>query len=155
MRLLQVFGKRPRCTRGQTLVETSAALMLAIPVILWSFEMTMYFYTMAQYQYAARAGVQYAVSHGTDAPDCSGPGGRVNTSCPDPAGLLVSQLVAGASAGSLHPMTTGQVLALWPAGNNNPNSPVTVNIIVPYSPMVHLPFIPSSIEGTATGVVTY
>jgi hypothetical protein len=137
------------------MIESSVALLVAIPVILWAFEMSMYCYTIGQYQYAARAGVQYAISHGTDASNCSGPGGSVNTSCPDTQGALVSRLVADLSQSSGHAMVANQVKASWPDGNNNPASHVTVTITAPYIPYVNLPFLPPTVEGAATGEVIY
>lgn len=155
MRLLHFTKKDSANTRGQAMVETAFALLLAIPVILWAFEMSMYCYAVSQYQYAARAGVQYAVTHGVDAPNCSGPSTNSGTSCPDPQGAFVAQLAANVSNASLHPMTTGQVVTSWPDGNNNPGSHVQVVITVPYNPWVKLPLLPPAIVGTATGEVTY
>jgi Flp pilus assembly protein TadG len=155
MRLLRVCRKNTLNTRGQTLVETSMALLVAIPVILWSFEMGMFCYTLGQYQYAARAGVQYAISHGTDAPDCSGPGGTVNSSCPDPTGADISDLVANVSHSSGHVLMSSQVKVSWGDLDNNPASPVTVTISAPYQPYVDLPFVPAIITGTATGQIVY
>lgn len=154
---LRLFRKASHDNRGQALVETAAALLIAIPIILWAFEMSMYCYTMAQYQYAARAGVQYAISHGTDAPDCTGPGGNVNTSCSEPTeGAAVSQVVANISQPSGHQLQIGEVVASWPTHDNNPGSEIDVVITAPYVPYVHhLPFIPPTITGTATGRITY
>jgi Flp pilus assembly protein TadG len=155
MRLIAVCRKPWDDNRGQASIEAAFALLVAVPVILWAFEMSMYCYTMAQYQYAARAGVQYAISHGTDSPNCSGPGGSVNSTCPDAQGSAVAKLVANVSQSSGHAMAAGQVVATWPAGNNNPASQVTVVVNAPYRPFVSLPFIPHNVQGAATGEITY
>jgi hypothetical protein len=52
-------------------------------------------------------------------------------------------------------MTSLTVQSTWAAGNNNPESSVTVMITTPYTPYIHLPFVPSTIKGTATGNIVY
>jgi Flp pilus assembly protein TadG len=154
MRVPYPFGRSAKDNRGQTIVETTLAILFTVPVILWGFEMGMYCYTLGQYQYAARAGLQYAVSHGTDATDCSGPGGKVN-SCTDTSGDNISSLVAQVSQSSGHALASSQIKTTWDDANNNPGSSVSVNIDAPYTPYVKMPFIPSHAVGTATGLVVY
>ena len=141
--------------RGSTLIETAVAMLVVIPMLLWLFEMCMYCYTTAVLQYAARQGVEYAMTHGTDAPNCSGPGGSINITCPDAAGSNVTGVVAQMAKSGGHNMTSLTVQSTWAAGNNNPESSVTVMITTPYTPYIHLPFVPSTIKGTATGNIVY
>ena len=64
----RLFRRAFSDNRGSTLIETAVAMLVVIPMLLWLFEMCMYCYTTAVLQYAARQGVEYAMTHGTDAP---------------------------------------------------------------------------------------
>jgi Flp pilus assembly protein TadG len=147
-----------RNRRGVSLVETALACSIMLPVAIYLMEMSMYCYTYTVLQYASRAGVQYAATHGTDAAICEGPGGNVNgsSSC-DASGALVKAQASSYAAHNMtmHKMNNLTVTPNWPKGTNNPGDPVTVTVNYPYQPMVTLPFIPATIQGTATGKVQY
>jgi hypothetical protein len=115
----------------------------------------MFCYTVAVLQYASRQGVQYAMTHGTDAPNCSGPGGSVHRSCPDVAGANVTAVVMAVAGSSGHSLSTGQIQLIWANNTNNPGNPVTVQVQYPYKTYSHVPFPALTINGMATGQIVY
>ena len=68
-----LFRGTLRDNQGSNGVETALAMLVATPMLICLFEICMFCYTTAVLQYASRQGVQYAMTHGTDAPNCSGP----------------------------------------------------------------------------------
>ena len=144
-----------RDTRGSNEVETALAMLVTIPMLICLFEMCMFCYTVAVLQYASRQGVQYAMTHGTDAPNCSGPGGSVHRSCPDVAGANVTAVVMAVAGSSGHSLSTGQIQLIWANNSNNPGNPVTVQVQYPYKTYSHVPFPALTINGTATGQIVY
>jgi Flp pilus assembly protein TadG len=153
--MYRMFRKAHRDNHGTTMIETTISVVIMTPIVLWVFEICMFGYATAVMQYAARAGVQYATTHGTDAPNCSGPGGKVHGSCPDASGGSITQLVVQVAKSSGQTLESSRVVSNWTNGTNNPGDPITVNINTPYTPMIRLPFVPPRINGTATGQVVY
>jgi Flp pilus assembly protein TadG len=144
-----------RDTRGSNEVETALAMLVTIPMLICLFEMCMFCYTVAVLQYASRQGVQYAMTHGTDAPNCSGPGGSVHRSCPDVAGANVTAVVMAVAGSSGHSLTSSQIQLIWANNTNNPGNPVTVQVQYPYKTYSHVPFPALTINGMATGQIVY
>lgn len=144
-----------RDARGSHEVETALAMLVTIPMLICLFEMCMFCHTVAVLQYASRQGVQYAMTHGTDAPNCSGPGGSVHRSCPDVAGANVTAVVMAVAGSSGHSLSTGQIQLIWANNTNNPGNPVTVQVQYPYKTYSHVPFPALTINGTATGQIVY
>jgi Flp pilus assembly protein TadG len=130
-------------------------MLVTIPMLICLFEMCMFCYTVAVLQYASRQGVQYAMTHGTDAPNCSGPGGSVHRSCPDVAGANVTAVITAVAGSSGHILSTSQIQLIWANNTNNPGNPVTVQVQYPYKTYSHVPFPALTINGTATGQIVY
>ena len=144
-----------RDKRGSNVIETALAMLVVTPMLICLFEICMFCYTMATLQYASRQGVQYAMTHGTDAPNCSGPGGSVHRSCPDVAGANVTAVVMAVAGSSGHILTSSQIQLIWANNTNNPGNPVTVQVQYPYKTYSHVPFPALTINGTATGQIVY
>jgi Flp pilus assembly protein TadG len=144
-----------RDTRGSNEVETALAMLVTIPMLICLFEMCMFCYTVAVLQYASRQGVQYAMTHGTDAPNCSGPGGSVHSSCPDVAGANVTAVVMAVAGSSGHVLSNAHIQLIWSNNTNNPGNPVTVQVRYPYKTYSHVPFPALTINGTATGQIVF
>jgi Flp pilus assembly protein TadG len=151
-----IFRRALRDERGSTLIETAVALLFVMPMFFWMLEMSMYCYSTAVLQYAARQGVQYAMTHGADAPNCSGQPPSGNTTCinPDTGGANIRQVVAQLARKSGHNMTGLVIYPVW-NGSNLPGNSVTVYVQTPYVSYVPLPFIPSQISGTASGNIVF
>lgn len=132
------------------MIEVAVSMLVAIPLLLWAFEFAMCCYTTSVLQYAAREGVQFAVSHGSESSDGSGPG----TS--DPGGANVQAVVKRiANDASLHNMTGLTVTPSWANGAATPGAPVSVQVSWQYDPYIRLPWIEPTIKGTASGVVNF
>ena len=139
--------------RGQAMVETAIAMLVIVPMIIWLLEMTSYFYTVAVFQYASRQGVQYAMTHGSDAAGttqgCVGPA----SGC-DATGAAVKSLVANLSGSSGHKLTTSNVTATWGA-TGSPGDTVTVTVNYTYKSIFPIKWTPSTIQGQASGNLVY
>jgi Flp pilus assembly protein TadG len=144
-----------RDNRGSNVIETALAMLIVTPMLICLFEICMFCYTMATLQYASRQGVQYAMTHGTNAPNCSGPGGSVHSSCPDVVGANVTAVVMAVAGSSGHTLSSGQIQLIWANNTNNPGNPVTVRVQYPYKTYSHVPFPALTINGTATGQIVY
>jgi Flp pilus assembly protein TadG len=119
-----------RDTRGSVLVETSLALLLALPVIFSVFELCLFVYTQAILGDAARLGTRYAIVHGSDSSTCSGP----STGCSDPSGAQIVTAVQGYAAASFSPLGGIAVTPSWPDGSSAPSSRIVVTVRYNYSP---------------------
>jgi len=69
----------------------SKAMLVVIPMLLWLFEMCIVLLHNGSAAIRGAPGVEYAMTHGTDAPNCSGPGGSINRTCPDAAGATLPE----------------------------------------------------------------
>ena len=99
-----------RDTRASVQVETTFALLLAVPLIFVVFEVCAFTYTQALLGDAARAGVRYAVVHGSDSTACSGPG----SGCSDSSGSNVTSMVQTYAGSLMSQLSTVTVTPSWP-----------------------------------------
>jgi Flp pilus assembly protein TadG len=136
---------------GSLVVETALSLLLVIPMVFWMFEMCMLTYTYSVLGDAARQGVRYAIVHGTDSNNCSGP----STGCADTAGANVSSVVRNAAAFSFHDLSKMTVQVTYPDLASNPPSRVNVTINYTYVPYIKLPGIANSAQLSAQGRIIY
>ena len=118
--------------RGQTLVEFSVVAVLTVIMLLFVVEigrMLLVYTTVAN---AARAGVRYAIVHGSTRStgstldNASGPGANPTQ--------VVTVVKNFASAGLL---TTSLLVinVTYPGGSNAPGQYVTVSVVYPYNPL--------------------
>jgi Flp pilus assembly protein TadG len=120
---------------GTAAIETSISYMLMINCVLGIIGVTLMVYTYCVYVEAVRVGVRYAVVHGVDSSNCSGP----STGCGDPSGNKVvdavnnyartfAALVSGASVQVSYPDT----------GGCTPPSRVIITATYTYNPFVKI-----------------
>lgn len=134
------------------MIETAVALLSAIMVCFWLFEMSMLVYTLSVLNEAAQEGVRYALVHGSDSSLCSGP----STGCTDSGGANVSAVVKSAAALSLHNVSAMAVSVSWPeATGAKPGSLVRVGVTYTYVPYVKLPGIGQAMTLRAQGRIVY
>ncbi|MGC1783250.1 MAG: TadE family protein [Acidobacteriaceae bacterium] len=133
------------------MVESALALLVVLPMVFWLFEMSMLTYTYSVLGDAARQGVRYAIVHGTDSSNCSGP----STGCADSAGANVSSVVKTYAAYSFHNLSNMQVSVTYPDVSSSPPSRVNVTINYTYVPYIQLPGIVHSIQMSAQGRIVY
>jgi Flp pilus assembly protein TadG len=131
--LIRRSGRR-RLTlrRGQSLVEFSVVTVLTLIMLLFIVEMARMVIVYTAVANAARAGVRYAVVHGSSRPvgtavyDASGPAAN-------PAQVLtVVNDFAGCG------MLTTSLLVInvtYPNASNAPGQPVNITVVYPYDPL--------------------
>jgi len=140
-----------RSEQGSLVVETALSLLLVIPMVFWLFEMCMLTYTYSVLGDAARQGVRYAIVHGTDSNNCSGP----SSGCADTAAANVKSVVKSAAAYSFHDLTQMTVQVTYPDLASTPPSRVNVTINYTYVPYIKLPGIANSVQLSAQGRIIY
>lgn len=150
------FGRRLSRGRfgseeGSLLIETALSLLLIMPMVFWLFEMCMMTYTYSVLGDAARQGVRYAVVHGTDSGNCSGP----SIGCADASGANVVAVVDSAAALSFHDLTDMTVQVTYPDLASTPQSRVDVTVDYTYVPYFKLPWVLHPAELSAEGRISY
>lgn len=144
-------GKRAG-TRGQSLVEFSLVAFLTVIMLLFVVEMGRMLLVYTTVANAARAGLRYAVVHGstravgTTLDSASGPGNN-------PAQVL-TVISNFASAGLL---TTSLLVVnvTYPGASNAPGQYVNVSVVYPYNPLTA--YFPKTLRlgSAAQGVIVF
>lgn len=133
------------------MVETALALLVVIPVVLWLFELCMLVYTYSVLGDAARQGVRYAIVHGTDSTNCSGP----TSGCTDSVGANVVSVVNHAAAYSFHNISNMAVQVTYPDDSSTPPARIAIAIDYTYVPYIDLPGIATKLQLQAQGRIIY
>lgn len=140
-----------RSSIGSAFVETALALSVGIPLCLYGFEVCMFTYTDGVLADAAKQGVHYAISHGSDSSNCSGP----STGCADSSAQNVKTVVQNAAAISFHNMTNLAVTVTYSSGSCAPGSPVIVKVKYTYVPYLNFPGLAQQLNATSEGIIVY
>jgi len=138
-------------THGSATLETALALIVGIPFCLYAFETCMMTYTEGVLADATRMSVRYAIVHGTDSSNCSGP----SKGCADSTGANVQDIVTDDAAVSLHNMSGLVVSVSYPDGTSTPGSHVLVQSSYPYVPYFALPGMTQTLQAESEGVIVY
>ncbi|MGH9617678.1 MAG: TadE/TadG family type IV pilus assembly protein [Acidobacteriaceae bacterium] len=136
---------------GSLVIETALSLLVVVPLVFWFFELCMMTYTYSVLGDAARQGVRYAIVHGTDSGNCSGP----SIGCADLSGANVVAVVDNAAAMSFHNLSDMTVQVSYPDLSSAPSSRVNVTVDYTYVPYIKLPWILHSVELSAQGRISY
>lgn len=147
-RRASVFSRE---THASVQLETMFALLLAIPLIFTVFELCTFTYTQALIGDAARAGVRYAVVHGTDSSSCSGP----STGCSDSSGSNVTSMVQTYAGSLLSQLSNVTVTPSWPDSSSAPPSRVIVTVSYSYSPIFANVSGSITLQSSAEGRIVY
>ena len=118
--------------RGQTLVEFSVVAVLTVIMLLFVVEMGRMLLVYTTVANAARAGVRYAIVHGSTRlagatiDNASGPGA-------DPTQVVT--VVKNFASGGL--LTTSRLVVhvTYPGASNAPGQPVNITVVYPYDPL--------------------
>jgi Flp pilus assembly protein TadG len=128
---LGLFGcGRNEC--GATLAESAICYGLIFTCLFGVIQFCMLVYTYGVYAEAARAGVRYAVEHGTDSSTCSGP----STGCGDSTGANVVSAVNSYAAQFVAKVPGVQVNVTYPDASSAPPSRVVVKVTYTYTPFL-------------------
>lgn len=133
------------------MVETAVSLLVVLPVVLWLCEICMLTYTYSVLGDAARQGVRYAIVHGTDNSNCSGP----SSGCDDTSGANVAAVVKQNAHFAFHDLTDMTVQVAYPDSSSTPSSRVAVSISYTFVPYVRLPGIVHTMQLSAQGRIVY
>jgi len=120
---------------GSVAIETAVSFMLMITCVLGIIGFTLMLYTYCVYQEAARNGVRYALVHGLDSSNCSGP----SLGCGDPTAAHVVSAVTGFASPYAAPISGMSIQVSYPdSGGCTPPSRVIVTITYTYTPPFHV-----------------
>ncbi len=136
---------------GSLLLESAIALLVIMPLVLWLFEICMLTYTCSVLGDAARQGVRYAIVHGADSSNCSGP----SLGCGDSSGANVVAVVDHVATYSFNHIAPMKVEVSYPDGSSSPPARVNVTVDYSYTPVVALPGLVRNVHMTAQGRVIY
>jgi Flp pilus assembly protein TadG len=153
-RILQSTFCRIRFLRkqeGSLIIETALSLLVVMPMVFWLFEMCMMTYTSSVLGDAVRQGVRYAIVHGTDSSNCSGP----SQGCGDSSGTNVASVVRSAAAYSFHNLSNMAVQVSYPDSSSSPPSRVNIAIQYTYVPYIKLPGIADTVSMSAQGRIIF
>ena len=158
MRRLQNIKSRKRscgflrCETGQSMVETALSLVLAFTMAFLVFEASMLAYSYSVISDSAREGVRYAISHGADSSNCSGP----SAGCTDPTAANVQSVVKSYAAMCLHDISSMTVTVAYPdATKSQPMSLVTVTVNYTFIPYFSFPALTNAFQITSEGRIVY
>lgn len=130
--------RRPRRKeQGQANVEFALSIMAVLLVVFFSWELLMAMYTMSVLADAAKEGVRYAIVHGSDNGNCSGPG------CTDASATNVKNVVTGFAQTSLHDVSAISVTVTYPDNSSTPPSRVVVVVAYTFVPYINVGFSPT------------
>lgn len=137
---------------GSALIEFALSVWTLFLLAFLIFEFCMAIYTYSVLGNAAREGVRYAITHGTNNVSCSGP----SPGCGDGTGSNITSVVRGFAAISFHDISGMTVTPSWPDGKSTPSSRVVVRITYPYVAYLNLPgFNSPTMQVTAEGRIVF
>jgi Flp pilus assembly protein TadG len=140
-----------RDDRGAAQVETAISYIVLFMLMAGIIQFCMLVYTYGVYAEAARAGVRYAVQHGTDSPTCSGP----STGCTDVSAANVESAVKTYAGRFVTAVSGAVVHANYPDASSAPGSRVVVNVTYTYVPFVSYQGFNKAFQIAAQGRILY
>lgn len=132
-------------------IETTLAIMTVMTLMLGIVEVSMMTYTYSAVAEATHVGLRYAVMHGADSSDCSGP----STGCGDPAAANVAAQVtqyAGAFAANAQGL---KVDVTYPDASSASPSRVVVAVSYTYQPLFLFPGLNQAFNVSSQGRIVY
>jgi TadE-like protein len=141
-------------SRGQAQVEFVLSILFVIMLIFGVLELVLLVYTYDVLADSAKEGVRYAVVHGTDSANCSGPGGG-GVSCTDSSGGNVQTTVTQYAQYSFHNTSSMTVTVTYPDASSVPPSRVQVQINYPYQPFFGMGWPTVTVKAAAAGRIMF
>ena len=138
--------------KGQNLVEFSVVVLLAVIMLLFVVEMGRIVEVSVTVANAARAGVRYAIVHGSTRSvgsainDASGPGAN-------PAQVLT--VVSNFAGAGLLTTSLLVINVTYPSASNAPGQAVNITVVYPYNPLTT--YFPNTLRlgSAAQGIIVY
>jgi Flp pilus assembly protein TadG len=141
-------------SRGQAQVEFVLSILFILMFIFGMLELVLLVYTYNVLADAAKEGVRYAVVHGTDSSNCSGPGGG-GMSCTDSSGANVRTAVQQYAQYSFHSVSSMTITIVYPDASSVPPSRIRVLITYPYEPFFGLGWPTVTVNAAAAGRIVF
>ena len=137
---------------GQGLVEFSVVALLTVIMLLFVVEMGRIVLISTTVANAARAGVRYAIVHGST----RAVGTTVNNAS-GPASNPAQVLTVISNFASTAPLTTSLLVVnvTYPGGSNAPGQPVNITVVYPYDPFTTYFSKTLRLGSAAQGVIVY
>ena len=132
---------------GSALIETALSLIVTFLLAFGLFELCMFSYTCIVLNDAAQEGVRYAIMHGTNSSNCSGP----DPGCTDSSYSNVKAVVKTAASASLHDISAMTVNVTYGDATAAPGHPVSVQVVYTYVPYVNFPGLEQTVTFTSQG----
>lgn len=132
---------------GSALIETAFSLIVTFLLAFGLFELCMFSYTCIVLNDAAQEGVRYAIMHGTNSSNCSGP----DNACTDQTYANVKTAVTTAASASLHDISKMTVNVTYGDATAAPGHPVSVQVVYTYVPYVNFPGLEQTVTFTSQG----
>jgi Flp pilus assembly protein TadG len=137
---------------GQATLEMLVSLIVAFSLVFWLFELCMFTYTCSVLNDAAQEGVRYAIMHGIDSSNCSGP----DTQCTNQSPYSnVQTAVTTAASASLHNLAAMTVTVSYANSTAAAGNPVAVRVVYTYVPYFNLPGLENAVTLTSQGEILY
>jgi Flp pilus assembly protein TadG len=126
---------------GSTLVEMAFSCTILLSVMIGIFQVSLMLYCYHFISYAAREGARYAIVRGSNSCLTAGISTSTISNCNQTgSGTAIVNYVGSLNFPGIDwsKCTTAKpcVIVTWPGGNNNPGSPVQVQVKYPYTLMV-------------------
>ncbi len=142
-----------RKRRGQSLVEFSVVTLLTVLMLLFVVEMGRMVLLYTTIANAARAGVRYAIVHGSSRGNTSTPVNNASGPGNNPA-QVVAAVDNYASSG---PLATSLLVVsvTYPNASNAPGQPVKIAVVYPYNPLTS--YFPRTVllGSSSQGIIVY
>ena len=148
--MTRLSTRRRQSSRGASLVEFATVTVLLVLVLLASVEFGRMVLVSNAVANAARAGVRYAITHGSDRTGSGSTGPSGPSSNPTEIVTVVKNF---ASAGALD-ISKLDITVDYPDSSNSARNRVNVTVIYPYDPFSVLP-LHINLGTTSQGVITY
>ena len=145
-------GPHPGWEDGQATLEMLVSLMVAFSLVFWLFELCMFTYTCNVLNDAAQEGVRYAIMHGTDSSNCSGPYTQCTNQTPY---SNVQAAVTNAASASLHNLSAMTITVSYANSTAAVGNPVAVKVAYTYVPYLNLPGLANALSFTSQGEILY
>jgi Flp pilus assembly protein TadG len=143
--------RRLQAEDGTALLEMAISLTATFLLAFGLFELCMLTYTCIVLNDAAQEGVRYAIMHGTDSTNCSGP----DNGCPDKTDANVKNVVTNIASASLHDLSAMTVNVTYGSSTATPGHSVSVKVVYTYVPYVNLPGLQRTMTFTSQGRVLF
>lgn len=133
---------------GAVQIEFILSLLTILFVMFWTWELVMAVYTYNVLSDAAKEGVRYAIVHGSNNTNCSGPN---VPACPDPTGGNVVNVVQTYASLAFHDLSAMVITVTYPDGTVAAPSRVRVTVSYNFVPYLNLPWVPPLLNSAAEG----